>query len=94
MEQKFIAAWLAARARAREVGIAMRPIEAQEAMRSAHWQLSGTRESEGFARLAQAGHPELTLEALAVDRRFTALFSDEEADRALTRLLEIGYSFR
>ena len=33
----------------------------------------------------------LALEALAVDKRFTTLFSDEEANEALTRLLEAGY---
>ena len=40
------------------------------------------------------GRLDLSLEALAVDKRFTALFSDEEADEALTRLLEAGYGFR
>ena len=34
---------------------------------------------------------ELSLEALAVDKRFGALFSDEEANNALTRLLNAGY---
>ena len=37
---------------------------------------------------------ELSLEALAVDKRFTTLFTDEEANEALTRLLEAGYKFR
>ena len=31
------------------------------------------------------------MEALAVDKRFTTLFSDEEANEALIRLLEAGY---
>ena len=34
---------------------------------------------------------ELSLEALATDRRYTALFTDEEVNEALTRLLEAGY---
>ena len=34
---------------------------------------------------------DLSLEALAVDKRFGALFSDEEANNALTRLLDAGY---
>jgi hypothetical protein len=31
------------------------------------------------------------LEALAVDKRYTALFTDEEANNALVRLLSAGY---
>ena len=46
-----------------------------------------------FHRLAETGHLEMSLEALAVDKRFTALFTDEEANTALTRLLEAGYKF-
>ncbi len=93
MEQRFIAAWMAAREQAGALGVALRPLAPEQAMREAHRQLSGNRASEGFFQLAQAGHPELTVEALAVDRRFTALFPDEEANRALTRLLDIGYGF-
>jgi hypothetical protein len=33
------------------------------------------------------------LEALAVDKRFTTLFSDDEANNALSRLLAAGYRF-
>ena len=36
---------------------------------------------------------ELSLEALAVDKRFTALFTDEEANNALMRLLGAGHRF-
>jgi hypothetical protein len=36
---------------------------------------------------------ELSLEALVVDKRFTALFTDEEANNALMRLLDAGYKF-
>ena len=34
-----------------------------------------------------------SVEALVVDKRFTALFTDEEANEALSRLLEAGYRF-
>ena len=32
-----------------------------------------------------------SLEALAIDKRFTALFTDEEANNALMRLLDAGF---
>ena len=34
-----------------------------------------------------------SLEALAVKKQFTALFSDEEANNALMRLVDAGYGF-
>ena len=91
MEQKFIEAWLAAREKAAALGVRMRPMEAADAMKNAHRALQGNRESDGFAALADKRHLELSLEALAVDKRFGALFSDEEANNALMRLLDAGY---
>ena len=91
MEQQFIAAWLASREKAARIGVRLRPMEAAEAMRTAHRALSGSRTSDGFAILADKGPLELSLEALVVDKRFTALFSDEEVNEALARLLEAGY---
>ena len=93
MEEKFIAAWAANRENAEALGVRMRPVAAEEAMKAAHRCLSGHRESEGFAALADKGRLDLSLEALAVSRQFTALFSDEEANNALTRLLDAGYRF-
>ena len=93
MEEKFIAAWMANREKAARIGVRLRPMEASDALRTAHRALSGHRESDGFHILADKGHLELSLEALAIDRRFTALFSDEEANTALTRLLAAGYCF-
>lgn len=93
MEQKFIAAWAAAREKAAAMGVRMRPVDAAEAMKAAHRVLGGHRCSDGFEELTGKGHLELSLEALAVDKRFTELFSDEEANTALTRLLESGYRF-
>lgn len=91
MEQKFVAAWLANREKADQLGVRMRPVAAEDAMKTAHRWLSGTRESDGFAILADKRHLELSLEALVVDKRFTALFTDEEANTALDRLLSAGY---
>ena len=87
MEQKFIAAWDRSRAEAEKIGVRMRPLDLKGARRI----LSGSRTSDGFNLLAQKGQLKLSLEALAVDKRFTDLFTDEEANEALMRLLDAGY---
>ena len=89
MEEKFIAAWEASRAAANLMGIRMRPLDVKGAKRV----LSGSRLSDGFNDLASKGQLKLSLEALAIDKRFTSLFTDEEANEALSRLLEAGYQF-
>ena len=93
MEEKFVAVWLANREKATHFGVRMRPVAPEDAMKTAHRWLSGNRESDGFGVLADKHHLELSLEALAIDKRFTALFTDEEANTALQRLLAAGYMF-
>ena len=93
MEEKWIAAWAANREKAAALGIRMRPVNPEDALRTARRVLSGSRCSDGFGELADLHRLELSLEALAVDRRFTGLFTDEEANTALARLLEAGYTF-
>ena len=93
MEQKFAAAWAANRAKAETLGIKMRPVAEEEAMKTAKRALSGNRLSDGFNQLQAKGQLKLSLEALVVDKRFTGLFSDEEANNALMRLLDAGYRF-
>ena len=93
MEEKFIAAWAANREKAAAAGVRMRPVADSEAMKQAHRSLSGHRESDGFFQLADKGLLKLSLEALAIDKRFTNLFDDEEANNALDRLLAAGYRF-
>ena len=93
MEEKFIAAWAANRENAAKLGIRMRPVEAADAMKTAHRALTGNRISDGFNQLADKRRLDLSLEALVVDKRFTGLFSDEEANNALMRLLDAGYRF-
>lgn len=93
MEQKFIAAWQSNRAAASLMGIRMRPIDEKEALKNAKRILSGNRLSDGFNDLAAKGQLKLSLEALVIDKRFTGLFTDEEANEALSRLLEAGYRF-
>ena len=94
MEKKFAAAWAANRAKAEALGIKMRPVAEEEAMKTAKRALSGNRLSDGFNMLQAKGQLKLSLEALVVDKRFTQLFTDEEANEALMRLLEVGYSFK
>lgn len=89
MEEKFIAMWEQNRAKANLLGVRMRPLDVKGAKRV----LSGSRLSDGFNELAAKGQLALSLEALAIDKRFTALFTDEEANEALSRLLEAGYRF-
>ena len=89
MEEKFIAAWEANREKAAALGVRMRPLDVKSAKRC----LSGSRLSDGFNELAAKGALKLSLEALAVNKQFTSLFTDEEANEALTRLLEAGYRF-
>ena len=91
MEANFVQAWMAARRNAQDAGIRLRPVTEEEAMTQAHRMLSGHRESDGFAAMEQKGLLRYSLEALAVDKRFTGLFSDEEANNALTRLLDAGF---
>ena len=89
MEEKFIAAWESNRSAANLMGIRMRPLDVKGAKRV----LSGTRLSDGFNELAAKNRLKLSLEALVIDKRFTGLFTDEEANEALSRLLEAGYRF-
>lgn len=90
MEEKFLFALEANRQKAEALGARIRPVTD---MKQAHQILSSHRESDGFSFLASKGRLDLSLEALAVKKQFTALFSDEEANNALMRLLEAGYKF-
>lgn len=91
MELKFADAWAAAREKAAALGVRMRPVAREEAVKSAKRILSGQRLSDGFSQLLACGRLDLSLEALVIDKRFTGLFTDEEANEALTRLLEVRY---
>ena len=91
MEEKFLEALAAAREKAAALGVRVRPVGD---MASVHRVLSGHRESDGFFQLADKSRLDLSMEAMAVKKQFTALFSDEEANNALDRLLSAGYSFK
>lgn len=90
MEEKFLEALAAARAAAEKLGVRIRPVQD---MTAAHRCLTGHRESDGFWSLADKKRLDLTLEALAVKKQYTALFTDEEANAALERLMTAGYKF-
>jgi len=90
MEEKFLAALAANREKAAQMGVRIRPVTD---MAQAKRNLSGSRTSDGFGDLAAKGQLSLSLEALVVDKRFTALFTDDEANTALDRLLSAGYRF-
>ena len=92
--EAFVAAWAAAREKAAALGIRMRPVNDGEAVNAAQRCLSSHRESDGFWALAEKGRLDLSLEALAVKKPFTKLFTDEQANTALTRLLDAGYLFK
>ena len=85
MEEKFLFALEANRQKAEALGARIRPITD---LQQAHRCLSGNRDSEGFGLLAQKGHLEWSLEALAIQKAYTALFTDEQVNNALLRLLE------
>ncbi len=93
MEEKFALAWAQARKRAEDLGVRMRPLDGKRALELARRCLRSNRDSEGFGALAELGRLDLSLEALAVKKAFTALFSDEEVNNALMRLLDAGYTF-
>lgn len=90
MEQKFLAQLEENRQKAAALGVRIRPIED---LKQAKRLLSGSRTSDGFGDLQRKGQLKLSLEALAVDKRFTSLFTDDEANTALLRLLDAGYRF-
>ena len=89
MEEKFLQAVESARTQAEKLGVRIRPVDMKGAKRC----LSGSRESDGFYQLADLGRLDLSLEALAVKKQFTSLFTDQEANNALDRLLFAGYKF-
>ena len=91
MENKFIAALAAAREKAAGLGVRIRPVAD---LKSAKRCLSGHRESDGFWALAEKNRLDLSLEALSVKKGYTSLFTDEEVNTALERLLSAGWNFR
>lgn len=91
MEEKFILAWAQARQAAEALGVRIRPVERTKALDTARRILSGSRSSDGFVQLQRLGRLDLSLEALAVQKAYTALFTDEQVNNALMFLLDASY---
>lgn len=83
----------AAVAEAGLIGVRLRPVDRLKALENARRCLSGSRDSEGFGQLQSKNRLDLTVEALAVKKAYTALFTDEQVNNALMRLLDAGYRF-
>lgn len=60
-------------------------------LETAKEQLQRRRVSDGFDALAQCRHLELSLEALIIQGKYGALFTDDEVNWCLTVLMEAGY---
>ncbi len=88
MEERFLAELEENRLKAQELGVRIRPITD---MRQVHAITAGNRVSSGFDELLELGRLDLSMEVLCVDKRYASLFSDDEANAVLMRLLCAGY---
>lgn len=91
----FARAWLTSLDRMDALGIGTARMRKQlgelGAVPAAKRILSGRRCSDGFSQLADKKQLSLSLEALVLKSPWGELFSDEEANEALSRLMEAGY---
>ena len=98
MEQKFTAAWRDACEKAQQLGVRCKrtldTLEKGDGVSHARRILSGSRPSDEFAALESLHRLDLSLEALVLRSAFGQLFTDEQVNRAIERLLQAGYSFR
>ncbi len=96
-EAGFLKAWTACWDQMDALGIPTARMRKQAAelgaVSAAKRVLSGRRCSDGFLELAKQGKLHLSLEALAVKSKWGSFFTDEEANEALNRLMEAGYTF-
>lgn len=97
-EAAFLAAWEKNWKQMEQAGIQTARMREQAqklgAVTAAKRCLSGRRCSDGFRQLMAAGLLHLSLEALSLKSAWGSLFTDEEANEALSRLMEAGYDFR
>ena len=96
-EVRFAQAWAACWSEMDRLGIPTSRMRQQTeqlgACAAAHRILTGRHCSDGFDQLARLERWELSLEALALKPQWGPLFSDEEANEAIHRLLEAGCHF-
>lgn len=97
-EDGFLSAWEKAWVQMEQAGIQTARMRQQVkklgAVTAARHCLGSRRCSDGFQQLAARGLLHLSLEALCLKSAWGSLFTDEEANEALNRLLEAGYQFR
>lgn len=95
LEARFAVAWANCWAKmdALGIGTARMRKQAEElgAVTAARRSLSGRRCSDGFALLKDKNQLKLSLEALVLEPAWGSLFTDDEANEALNRLMEAGY---
>ena len=94
MEQKFAAAWAAAREKAAALGIKMRPVAEADALKTAKRTLSGSRLSDGFTTLLAKGIDIRTVAALMGDDTKTVIntyvhYTDEMRAAAAAEIKKI-----
>ena len=70
---------------------AAQTIELKGGAETARYILSREACSENFEKLAKAGRLDLSMEALVVERKYAALFADEEVNACFTLLCDKGY---
>ncbi len=97
-EEKFAAAWKSQWDKMETLGVPATRMRQQAetlgAVALARRILSGRKCSDGFDSLQKKNRLDLTLEALCLQSVYGELFTDDQANEALNRLMEAGYSFR
>lgn len=88
LETRFLAVLEENRLKAQALGVRMRPVTDMRQVRAI---TTSNRVSNGFDQLMDLGRLDLSIEALCVDKRFATLFSDDEANTVLMRLLSADY---
>lgn len=98
IQQRFLSAWETRWTQMDALGIPTARMRKQAGelggAEAARRCLGGSRCSDGFALLQDKGRLDLSLEALALEAAFGSLFTDDEINEAIRRLLEAGYAFR
>jgi hypothetical protein len=83
-----------ARAEGYQAGYFLKMLAEHGGVATAKQLINSSTPSEGFARLWELGRLDLTVEALALEPEWRALFTREELQRAETRLREYGWNSR
>lgn len=66
-------------------------VEKNGGVRTAKSYISRNRTSEGFEKLQMCGKLDLSMEAVVVDKKYAALFTDDEVNSCFMLLCEYGF---